>query len=306
MKNLCWLIPLVLFAVSFHSCKEFETNDLDDSLFRIKTILEFDNYGEEQSREQFFYDNDQLMFVKIYSNNGSELTEAQKVSYAYQGEQVTAILSTKKNDDWNIKQTCIFNVTDNHVTEKLISRNASPECIACWKYNYVYSGKNLIEWIKYQKDNSTSNWNEYRRVEYIYENGSIVYYKDYENYDNSGLKLDYKREYSVENNKVVGWQGGICVDGCDWVATQKVEYKYEQNYVSTKIYSRREKIEDAWSLFVTINYYYDANNNLIEKTTSSGSQTYYEYEEGLGNAALLYCTPETIAETEPLLKTAKL
>ena len=42
---------------------------------------------------------------------------------------------------------------------------------------------------------------------------------------------------------------------------------------------------------VEVNFSYDINGNLVEKISSAGGRTYYEYEEGKGNSQMFLNDP---------------
>ncbi len=306
MKKLPWLFLILVCTGIYNSCKDFDIQpELIDNSVRIKTIREVDKLGIEKSREVFFYTKNRLTFYKLYTLEKGELKEKQKVLISYDGDFAWTTISAKKNDQWTVLQECSYSLSNNLIIGKTVSRLKWPQCLNCWKYNYKYQGTKLQEWTKLIKDEN-EGWREYRKAEFIYDNNKLVEYKDYENYDNTELKLDYKKLYFNQNGKVAGWQGGTYIEGQEWEPVEKADYYYEGTNVIVKSFSVRIANTSNWKNLGTVNYNYNANGCLSEKITSSGSTTIYEYENGSGNTAQFYYNPEDHVVNEPGLKCARI
>lgn len=172
----------------------------------------------------------------------------------------------------------------------------------CWKYEYKYYDSKLTEWKSFvQTENEVLK--RFRRGEYLYQNNKLVEYGDFVITENSVWKQDYKRTYNCNADKVIEWSGGTYNAGVEWFPTQKIEYSYDgDNYLSIKKYSVWDINSRLWRYFGSLNYFYDENNYLIEKASSYGERTIYTYEEGHGNASLLYYDANDLTELEPNFK----
>ena len=301
-RKIYLFLLLILLCIT---CKEFnvETNDFESS-FRIKTIIQYDEFGEETGRDVFNYKADKLILWLWYYYEESVCTTGRKVEVVYEGDNFKATMSMKKKEIWERQRECQFTVSGGRVHERLVSRLSSPQCEECWNYVYDYTDSGILKWKEFVKNNDYT-WLEYRKVEYEYDNKNLVRYKDYVNYNQTGFKLDYIKEYFIENDKVAGWQGGTYIEDLDWSPTQKVDYAYEQNNIVLKSYSVWNQELKKWNAFGSVSYKYDVHDNLIEEISSSGIRTVYEYERGKGNASLIYCDPETEPDFEPHLKSSQ-
>lgn len=303
MKYFKRVLIITFCFTCFNSCKEYNLDDqIPDNSFRIKTIIEYVNLGEEIRRDIFNYENNKLVLQQSYIlNENDETCLIQRVEVEYNQPFMIATLFKIKNNSWQAQQTCINTVSNNQILEKTISRLANPVCENCWKYNYKYNNSKLIEWNKFLKT-ETDEWNKIRKGTYTYKNDRLIEYVDSVNYDNTGMKPDYKKLYIYENDILLAWVGGICIENSDWKPTQKAEYLYGQNNVTNKIYSVWDEENEEWKYFGDLKFGYDNFNNLIEETTSLGNLIVYEYEKGLGNTGLIYCYPENKEQAEPTIK----
>lgn len=297
------IVVLILFTLSF-SCKDFSPDILTGNEFRIKRITELNEYGEEIVVQTFTYEKNKLIFWRTYYyDDVNELQASRKVEVKYNGNTINALQFKKVNAEWKAHQSCSITVQNNLVKKKLISRKSFPECENCWKYNYEYIGSNLQECSKFIKD-ELGNWNQLHRQLYTYRNSKPFRYESFVEAENGTLRLDYIRNYTIINDEITGWEGGICVNGDEWQPTQKMEYFYEGDVMSTMNYFISTGLDTSWNFFGKVDYLYDIDYNLIEEIFSNGSSIEYEYEAGKGNASLIYCEPNETSGPEPNLKKA--
>jgi len=296
-----FLIAVILISILF-SCKDYDSDNLPDNNFRIKKILELNEYGEESIVHSFTYENDKIILWRSHSRNEKdELREIIKVEVSYDGNSMSALQFQKVNNEWEKHQGCIFTIQNDRICEKLVSRYSSPECRNCWKYQYKYIGARLEESKKYFC-NGSDDWKLLNKQFYTYEDNSLSQYENFMVTEDGKPELDYLRLYSIENNKVSGWEGGVVVKDSDWQPAEKKEFVYEQGLMSSETYSVWDEQNKRWQFFGSVGYYYDINTNLVEEITSNGNSIRYEYENGRGNASLLYCDPIENSEPVPTLK----
>lgn len=301
------LSVIILLIGYFNACKQYDI-DLDTihNTHRIKMITEYDNSGDEVARDLFTYKDERLvLWQRLSKNENGEMKENWEINVKYNNGNIIASLFNNRNGELSPQQECNYTLFNDLVLEKIVSRLAPPQCNECWKYNYIYQGSRLIEWNKFIKT-ETNEWKKIRQDQYSYNNNKLIEYKDFVDFDDTGLRLDYKKTYSYKNNRISGWFGGICIAGSEWSPTQKVEYAYDQNNVSTKTYLIWDDTDKSWKYFGALNYYYDAYNNLIEEASSSGTTKIYQYENGRGNSSLFYCDPGDQPEAEPILKSSSI
>lgn len=298
------MVVLLIVFVDY-SCKQNNPEpELINNTHRIKNIIGFDAFGTEISREAFIYENEKLVLWQCFRNiENLEMKQTQQITFTYNEETAVANFCLFINKAWNLQRRCIYQLRDMRILEKTVSRHADPPCFECWKYNYKYLNGNLIEWKKYIKTES-DEWQLIRKNVSIYKNNLINECQNFVNFDYTKLKPDYKKIFLYENDLLSGWIGGTCKENEVWQASQKIEYLYEQNNISSKIYYVRDFSNELWTYFGTTYYYYNENNYLIEESTSSGSRKIYEYEKGHGNASLFYNDPETSDPGTPVFKSA--
>ncbi|MEN8117886.1 MAG: RHS repeat domain-containing protein [Bacteroidota bacterium] len=299
------LIIFVLILGLF-SCKKYDDEPvMSGDSFRIKQISEYNDFGEETGRDVFSYKGEKIVLWQwFYIDENGVADEKWKVEVTYRGDNLIAAKRNKNDNKWELEKECTYKIRDNIVYEEVLSRYGFPRCIECWKYNYYYSGTRLTHWNKFVK-NENSDWEECWRGEYIYEDNKLVEYHDLVVCEDAEWKQDYKRKYHYTNNILTVWEGGIhSADGL-WSVSQKAEYGYENGNMAVKNYLVWDDCNESWKIFGSLNYFYDENNNLVEKTTSSGERTEYTYEPGQGNASLLYYNPTDFAGPEPFCKSAE-
>jgi len=304
-KNLIRLLLSFVLVIGTVSCKEFiDETDFIKNSHRVKQIIEYDNSGKEIGRDIFSYESERMVLWQyLYNNEGGEMIEYWRITVSYSGDNVNAIKYYSEIDGWEKYTKSSFKIINNLIHEELKSNYGGLECIECWKYNYTYSGSFLMKWTKSIKSGE-DKWERCRKGEYIYENDLLTEYKVSVISESCEWMPDYKNIYFYEKDKISGWQGSNYNADGGVVLSQKIEFSYENNKMSTRTYSVWDASTDSWRFFGSLNYYYDENNYLLEDISSFGDRTLYEYEEGHGNASLFYYKAESFAKTEPMLKNA--
>lgn len=294
-------VTIIILLLSF-SCKEYDSHLLPENIFRVKTIIEVNEYGDDEKIHNFTYENDKLiLWTTFYKNETEDLLRIKKVSVSYKDNTIFVMQSLLVNNKWEEQQECKFIIQNNLIREKLVSRHRFPACSDCWKYSYTYIGSKLNECKKFSKS-SSGDWELIEKQAYAYQNNNLVKYEDFIVNQDGELVLDYVRNYFLENEEPTGWEGGTFASSREWYPTQKMEYIYEQDLMFSLLYSVWDASNNSWKLFGTTSYSYDANNNLIDELTSTGKSIHYVYEAGKGNAALIYCDPLESSSPEPKMK----
>lgn len=300
VKTILWVF---LSIGLLFSCKESES----DIFFapnekRINTITGYNNYNEATSKIEFNYVNNKVLgWLYFTKNDNKEWREIKKIDIEYHGIKATTFLQHKQDDSWITKQICTFLIINNQVHEKIISRMIFPECLKCWKYYYKYAGTQIIEWEKHIKTENNS-WVVCEKMEYIFTEHKLISRNCYVNFNNTGLTLDYVRNYFYNNNQVGGWLSGIYIEDKEWMPTEKVELSYDQGKVVAHDFSVWNANEKTWQHYGSVSYTHNNQGYLVEENNSEGNKTVYEYEPGTGNASVLFYAPDCFFEPQPMLK----
>ena len=291
-----------LISLLLVNCKEFDDfNGIEKNDYRVKSILSYNDQGEEIGRDIFNYENDRIVLWQWFSKNeNGESEENWKIVINYIGNNIEAVKYYKVHDVWKRHNKSTFKIRDNHIYEELKSRYDITPCDDCWKYSYTYSDTLLIGWKSFIKTGDDS-WENLRKGENIYKNGNLTEYKTFEMEENNVWEPIYKRTYSCKNGRVNGWQGSIYNADNKWIPEKKIEFLYANNKISSINCSMWDASEGSWFYFGSLTFQYDDNNCLIEETSSKGCRTVYEYEKGHGNAALFYYEVVDFVDAKPII-----
>ena len=138
-----WFV-ILLFVCNL-SCKEFDSN-LPTNNYRISKITQTNLLDNTVYYYQFTYQNDQLLECKTsFLNNNNQIQESRKLNFFYSVGEVEVSIQKKKNNEWEKFQKLQFEIDNDLIVRKLISRYSFPKCENCWRYEYKYDCNNLSE-----------------------------------------------------------------------------------------------------------------------------------------------------------------
>ena len=103
MKNILCKLAICVLILALNSCKEYDYDlEVSKNLQRIKQISEYNNAGEETSRDVFSYENERVVLWQWYFiNDFGEMKESWKIVVNYNGDKVITTKFCNINDILN-------------------------------------------------------------------------------------------------------------------------------------------------------------------------------------------------------------
>ncbi len=274
----------------------------DDDTFDYKSEYTYDDNGNQLTKLEYKYINDEWIKVKEckYINNEEKqiynisfnldgmFSTKSEYTYDESGNRLTRAYSKYINDEW-VKYLESKYIGDEEKTLYSISFNSEDEFDYKIEYTYDENGNRLTDtYSKYIND----QWVKYTEYKYINNERKTVYEtyskldgtfdRRYEyTFDDKGNQLSYmlsmyknnswtyslKSEYTYdESGNQLSWISSNYIDG-DWTYDFKYEFSYDNNGNELNhIVSNYEN--NSWTYSCKYEYTYDDNGNKLTEVYS--------------------------------------
>jgi len=305
MKNYLLAVVIGIMAFSFNACNDNNGDDTPEVIKNTHRVTQYINSyeNEERFKVTFSYDGEKVKTIIKYNKNGEKWISSHKYEFIYSGNNITKTTYIKTEDNW-VKSSKLEYVVENGLMTKDINYIIKDgNFVKKWKYNYQYSGSNLINWFGYYYNEATGEIETEIKGDYIYENGYLTKYEHYAKDSSGNWYMNYKRILTYSGDDIIGYNGYALNDINKWIEYTKFKYQYSGNNVTRIDEEWWNSQNETWNKYWT-EYSYNSNGFLSERKNNSNVKFVYEYEEGHGNARLFYYYPEDLVYNKPTFKNA--
>lgn len=295
-------IALALVCL-FCSCeKEDEQNSLnpEGKDLRIKEI-QWENSTLPYDKAVFSYEGENLISTIYYASDGSGgWIEAYKDEYLYNSNTITELGYEKNGESWSEISNIERVVENGMIVEEVQADKESGNWQESWKWTFQYSGSGLSAWQASYNMNNNGVFEPVQKGEYVYSGGLPNEHLEYEA-NNAGTFSPAYKEVFYNDGGRLSYSVRYKQQSSEWVKYSKVAYSYSGDNISRIDYYNWADSQNEWYLEYYYTYKYDENAYLIKQSGYEEDITYV-YEEGIGNAGLLYFIPWYGINFEPGFK----
>lgn len=261
------------FALLLISCTKNENPDPENpkNEYRIKEILRQEG-GKDFSKTIFTYEGEKLVKKQLIPLQPIEDLAYTEI-FSYDGKTVTRV------EEGMVKAKTVTEFDGTKIVSEthFIGENGTFILSKKDRYNYEEEKLLSIEITIYSDSDSTKSY-----IDFLYSDDKLMENVTWVHDENGIKEILSKRQYEYMNEKVAlikYFQKDDSDLGLQW----KVEYKYSGDDVVSK-YNYRMRYDGEFVIFGA--YYYDYNEyGYLEKENYNYTETYYTYEEGIGNAS---------------------
>ncbi|MGM0551960.1 MAG: hypothetical protein ACQESW_12850 [Bacteroidota bacterium] len=302
-----FLLLLTAWVCLFCSCEKEDGNNAlnqEGKELRIKERYYTDNESYE-SKLVFSYEGEKLTHIIFYSKDeNGDWIEGFKDEFIYEGNTITE-LGYKRNGGSLSESTSIEHIVENGVVvEEVHAYIESGTWKKKWKWTFQHSGSKLSGWQAFYSVDHNGVFKPVQKGEYTYYDGQPTEHREFEANDAGTYYPTYKEEYLYDGSSLTHaieyeWQNS------EWTRLHKTAFSYaNENISGIDSYYWIDGISD-WFSSGSFAYDYDEYGYLIEKAGYWETITYV-YEEGNGNADLLFYIPRSGIDFEPKFKNARM
>lgn len=302
MKTVASILLVILVAIVY-SC---EKDNPERNSHRIKQINY--EYAEGNDKKAVFTYQDSKLTKVVYSKKDDFGTweEYQKSEVEYVGNRTINTRYSLESGIWEIDWKSEYLVENELITEESFYFYDGSTWRDDSRWNYQYSGKDLVAWQSYVSDDY-GNMAQDGRGDYHYSNGVLTeYLRSSLNEYQSWTWYD-RNTFNYTNDLLSTWTDYNVNDYNQWEQWFKCVYEYAGKQVSGLKYYKWNAETQNWGSapYSTTSYGYDSNGYLTEIRDEDGSKITYVYEEGHGNAKYFWYYPENLVYNQPTLKSAQ-
>ncbi len=290
----------ILLSIMFFSCDKNDESDIVKNSHRIKEIIEFNNDMQYEIKKVFSYDGEEIKEIEVYDKGYSDIFNLNyKIEYTYSNQGVTAEIFKFRDSSLVIDSKIEIGIDNNEIKNEKYYRYVNDQWISVWEHSYEYSGDDLLSYhsMYFSQIDTTT-----RKGEFFFEDKRVTSCFRYNLTQEKDWSVYDKDTFTYIGNKRDYWIDYITHEK-EWLRNLKYTYNYSGDIITSctrSFWHWEEKWEENFLYTYSYNEY-----GYLSEYTGLESDYRYSYEEGHGNASLIWLDSENKIFGFPKIKSGQ-